>query len=104
MQAPYQFLNIFPLGDKSIVLIGEQVDYHSDFFNYLVEQFRSCSSFDGYKAILSDLITARLEFWCMSPKVFSQLKKNKLDKYIDFFTENINSHEFDLHSGIDIFS
>lgn len=104
LQLPNQFINIFPLNDKSIVIIGEQADLHSDFFDYLVDKFWKCSSSEEYKEILSDLITARLEFWCMNPSLFSTLSKEKLNGYIDFFTKNVNSHVFDLHSWINIFS
>jgi hypothetical protein len=43
LQLPNQFINIFPLGDKSIVIIGEHQKFHSDFFDYLIEKFNSCS-------------------------------------------------------------
>lgn len=103
LQTPNQFINIFPIGDSSVVIIGEQSDLHSDFFEYLVDKFWKCSSLEEYKGILSDLITARLEFWCMSPDLFFTLNKEKLNQYIEFFTANINSHNFDLHSWINIF-
>jgi hypothetical protein len=98
LQTANQFINIFPLGDKSIVIIGEQKDLPSDYFTYLVSKFEKCKNLNEYTNILSDLITARLEFWCMSPDLFAKLDKDKLNKYIEFFTQNINSHDFNLHS------
>mgnify|MGYP007076179907 CR=1 FL=1 len=104
LQLPNQFINIFPLLDKSIVIIGEHKDFHSDFFDFLIKKFSKCSSLEEYQSILSDLITARLEFWCMSPVLFSTLNQKKLNEYIKFYDKNINSHELDLHSWINIFN
>ena len=52
---------------------------------------------------LSDLVTMRLEFWAMSPKLFRQIPATDVEKYKKLFTQNVFNHDAELKTELNIF-
>ena len=96
------FINIFPKKDKSMIICGYHKDYPCKWTVDFLEKIKDASTTEILKE-LSDLITLRLEFWTMSPKLFNQIDKDDLEEYKKIFTENIFNHDSKLITDLNIF-
>ena len=96
------FINVFPKGTSSYVICG----YHKNFPCKWTDNFISkicTSNKEGIFKELSDLITLRLEFWAMSPKLFNKIDKDTLNAYKAIFKENALNHSPSLKTDINLF-
>lgn len=101
---PYvtSFLNIFPYKDKSYVMIAYHKEFKCNWTNNIFEKIQT-SRKGEYLKIISDLISARLEFWCISPSLKSQIGEQKIDllkdiwvKYLDYYDKEDIKIDFNL--------
>jgi hypothetical protein len=96
------FMNVIPKEKHSYIITG----YHNDFLCKWTDNFIARIKKDNKEQIfkeLSDLITLRLEFWAMSPKLFSNISKTDLEKYKSLFSENVFNHSPKLKTKINLF-
>jgi hypothetical protein len=103
-QLPFttSFINVFPKGKHSYVIAG----FHKDFpcvwtINFIARLQKGKK--DRIFKELSDLITLRLEFWTMSPKLFHSIRKTDLEAYKSIFSENVFNHSPRLKTKINLF-
>ncbi len=96
------FLNVFPFGDKSYVMITISKDYPCYWTENLFIKFQSIKHPNHLK-LISDLITTRFEFWCISPKLRDCLSKDKVDEMMKIWGEEVLNFEANLETGFNVF-
>jgi hypothetical protein len=96
------FVNVFPKGNQSYIIAGYHKDYQCRWTDNLLNRIKRNNRDRIFKE-LSDLITLRLEFWAMSPKLFKTISKTELEKYKLVFSENVFNHSPKLKTKINLF-
>ncbi|MFV8391344.1 hypothetical protein [Flavobacterium sp. LB2P6] len=61
-------LNIFPYKEKSFVMISQHKDYECNWTNNLFNMFKTGHQ-NLISKLISDLVSTRFEFWCISPSL-----------------------------------
>lgn len=104
LDIPYttSFVNVFPKGAFTYVIGGFHKDYKCSWTQELITKMRSSKKDKIFKE-LSDLVTMRLEFWAMSPKLFRQIPATDVEKYKKLFTQNVFNHDAELKTELNIF-
>ncbi len=96
------FINVFPKGNFSYIIAGYHKDYTckwTDNFNARVKRNKKDRLFKE----ISDLLTLRLEFWAMSPKLFATIRKVDFEKYKLLFADNVYDHSPKLKTKLNLF-
>lgn len=99
---PTSFINVFPKGDESFVIIGFHKDYPCDWTINFSKKMKSENKKEIFKE-LSDLVTLRLEFWSMSKYLFNQIPQIKIAEFKFLFTQNIYNHSPKLETELNLF-
>ncbi len=99
---PTCFINIFPKNDKSYVICGYHKIYNSQWIINFIKRIQSTDNETIYKEI-SDLITYRLEFWAMSPKLFKSIEQKKFDEFKKLIFENTLNFDEKINSTFNLF-
>ncbi|MDP4284347.1 MAG: hypothetical protein Q8891_07990 [Bacteroidota bacterium] len=94
--------NTFPVKDYSYVIIGFCKNFENKWANEMKALFENSSTKTILKA-LSDLVSARCEFWCMSEKLFLSILKKIREEYKVFFMQNVLDHNKDLLVNFNLF-
>jgi hypothetical protein len=68
----------------------------------LFSKFKTIRSPDHLQ-IISDLITTRFEFWCISPKLRNTLTKNKIDKMIEIWSQEVLNFDSVIVTNFNLF-
>jgi hypothetical protein len=104
LDIPYttSFVNVFPKGDFTYVIGGFHKDYKCSWTQKFITKMRSSKKDKIFKE-LSDLVTMRLEFWAMSPKLFRQIPATDVEKYKQLFTQNVFNHDAELRTELNLF-
>jgi len=105
LNIPYctSFLNVFPKNDSTYVIGGFHQDFKCSWTNKFLMIMRSANKGKILKE-LSDLVTMRLEFWTMSPKLFKKIPSYAIEDYKRLFTANVFNHDSNLKTELNIFS
>lgn len=96
------FINVFPYKQDSYFIAVFHKKYPCRWTIKMVKKLKKIS----YKKILkelSDLIVLRLEFWVMSPTIFSKIPNQLLEKYKKIFSDNVYSHSEKLKTDLNLF-
>jgi len=96
------FLNIFPKGCDSFVIVGYHKDYPCLWTDRFVKNMKTGNKPSIFKEI-SDLIVLRLEFWAMSISLFDSINKSDLEKSKEIMKENVTKHNFELSTDLNLF-
>jgi hypothetical protein len=96
------FLNIFPKGSDSFVIVGYHKDYPCLWTDRFVKNMKTGDKLSIFKEI-SDLIVLRLEFWAMSISLFDSINKSDLEKSKEIMTENVTNHDAELSTNLNLF-
>jgi hypothetical protein len=96
------FINVFPKGKFSYIIAGYHKDFPCRWTDNLIARINRGSKERVFKEI-SDLVTLRLEFWAMSPKLFRTISKSDLGKYKELFAKNVFDHSPKLKTKINLF-
>lgn len=90
-------VNIFPYENKSYFLIATNKDYECKWTLNIFKKFKDCTKTDRLKMI-SDFLSTRFEFWCISP----QLKKIIGDTKLIQLCKTWETYLFDFDSEINL--
>lgn len=96
------FINVFPYKQDSYFIAG----FHNKYpCHWTIEMVKKLRKFSHSKILkeLSDLIVLRLEFWAMSPTLFSEIPNQSLKKYKQIFSDNIFNHSEKLKTNLNLF-
>jgi len=96
------FVNLFPYQDKSYLMITLSKDYPCYWTKTLFNKFQNISSPNHLK-LISDLITTRFEFWCISPKLKNTLSKNKITEMIEIWSEEVLNFDSIIEPDFNVF-
>lgn len=96
------FVNVFPKGKFTYIIAGYHKDYVCKWTDNFIARLKRKKKERIFKEI-SDLFTLRLEFWAMSPKLFSTIRKVDLEKYKDLFAANVYNHSPKLKTKLNLF-
>jgi hypothetical protein len=96
------FVNVFPKDNYTYVISGFHKDYKCSWTKKFLLKMKSPRKDKIFKE-LSDLVTMRLEFWTMSPKLFKKIPPEDIDEYKRFFLENLFNHDSGLRTKLNIF-
>jgi len=95
-------INIFPYKEKSIVMIAYHKDYKCNWTEELFKKFKSSKDEETLK-LISDLITTRFEFWCISPTLKEQLKKDNILKLFSIWENEVFNFNYNLNTNFNLF-
>ena len=95
-------LNIFPFENKSFVMITLHKDYKCNWTENLFVEFENVKSSQHLK-LISDLISTRMEFWCMSPKLKNTIDKSKIKHLIKLCTEEVLNFDAVIKNEFNLF-
>lgn len=96
------FLNVIPMEEYSVIICGYHKSYPCEWTNNFVTRIENGSRQNIFKE-LSDLITTRLEFWAMSPTLFNNIDKNKIEEYGKVFMINGFNHNEYIYTHLNLF-
>ncbi|MES2515306.1 MAG: hypothetical protein V4580_14230 [Bacteroidota bacterium] len=96
------FVNLFPYGDKSYLMITISKDFPCNWTENIFNKFQKLKSPNHLK-LISDLITTRFEFWCISPKLRSTLSKLKIDEMIEIWSEEVLNFDSVIETNFNVF-
>ena len=96
------FLNVFPKGDSSYIIIGYHNDYKCFWTDSFVNRIKNRTKAQIFKE-LSDLISIRLEFWAMSISLFESINKEEIEKLKKIIMENTFDHSSELKTDLNLF-
>jgi hypothetical protein len=89
------FVNIFPNSLNSIWIVGEHREYPSTYTKELLG--------NNWQQILTDLVVLRMEYWCMSEKLYQEQILPKIKKIQEVFSRNVLNHDFELSTSLNLF-
>jgi hypothetical protein len=96
------FVNIFPYQDKSYLMITLSKEFPCYWTENLFNSFQSLKSPNHLK-LISDLITTRFEFWCISPQLRNTLSKNKITEMIKIWSDEVLNFDSILKTDFNVF-
>lgn len=96
------FINVFPKGENSFVILGYHNDYPCEWTANFSTKLKISTKAEIFKE-LSDLVSLRLEFWAMSIPLFDSMDKNELEKYKHLIIENVFNHGANMVTDINLF-
>ena len=96
------FVNLFPYQDKSYLMITLSKDFPCYWTENLFNEFRNLKHQKHLK-LISDLITTRFEFWCISPKLKNTLSKNKITEMIDIWSDEVLNFDSIIETEFNVF-
>lgn len=90
-------INVFPTNNHSYVIAGYHNEYKDYWLNDFILRIKGGEKTEIFKE-LSDLISTRIEFWCISPKLFKSLLKDKIEYLKKIWEQEVLnfSHEIDV--------
>lgn len=94
--------NVFPYQQYSYLLIAQHKDFKCIWSENLICNFKK-SNEDQKLKIISDLISLRSEFWCISPQLYKQIGNIQFEKLFRLWKENITNHNYDLKTDFNLF-
>ncbi|AOC96285.1 hypothetical protein BB050_03196 [Flavobacterium anhuiense] len=95
-------INIFPYKDKSYVLIAFHADYICKWSEILFEKIIN-SDDAQIKKIISDLISTRIEFWCISPELYNTLDEKKKKELFTIWEKEAFNHSWNIENTFNLF-
>jgi hypothetical protein len=96
------FVNVFPKDNYTYIISGFHKDFKCSWTKKFLLKMKSSRKDKIFKE-LSDLVTIRLEFWTMSPKLFKKISSEDIDEYKKLFLENLFNHDSRLRTKLNIF-
>jgi len=96
------FINIFPYKDKSFLMVTLSNDFYCNWTDNLFDKFQNIRSPNHLK-LISDLITTRLEFWCISPRLKNSLNQNKLKELTQIFYNEVLNFDKNIETKFNLF-
>lgn len=101
---PYvtSFINLFPFKDKSYLMVSLNREFKCNWTEKLFNKLKNTKEPNHLK-IISDLITTRAEFWCISPKLRNHLNNDKIEKMFDIWKQETFNFQSDIHTDFNLF-
>lgn len=95
-------INFFPYKEKSYLMVAINDEYPC---NWTIDLFQSIedSSLEELKKHISDLISTRLEFWCMSSKVRNMISDKKYRQLTEIFSNEVLNFDSDILYNFNVF-
>lgn len=96
------FLNVLPIKEESFIVVGYHNDFPCEWTKHFIKRIENANRQSILKEI-SDLLVLRLEFWVMSPALFSLIPQNKHEEFNKVFMGNVFSHDENLQTELNLF-
>lgn len=96
------FFNTFPYKDKSYVMITLHKDLKCKWTENLFKKFKNSKNSEHLK-LISDLISTRFEFWCVSPKLKSKFAQEKINQMIEIWSNEVLNFDSEIETDFNIF-
>lgn len=96
------FINLLPINNKLYLLLG----YHKNNFNEWIEQYIGSWENISHKELtikLTDLLSTKIETWAISPSYFKSIKKNNLNKFLNYWNEHAMDLRINQKIGFNLF-
>lgn len=94
-------LNCFPYQGKSHIIVSMHKDYPCHWATGLT---KSISSTTDLGKILSDILTYRLEFWGIQPKLYESIPKEKISIFLKESEDYYDDYSFDIKTKFNLFN
>lgn len=95
-------VSIFPFGNKSYLMTTLSKAFPCRWTENLFTEFHALKSPNHLK-LISDLISTRFEFWCISPKLKNSLNKEKVDEMIKIWSNEVLNFDSDIQTDYNVF-
>jgi len=95
-------LNIFPIKNKTLVLLAQHPKYPCDWSSDLINELKN-SEKTNYKKIISDIISTRAEFWCISPKLYESINKKKKERLLEIWKNEVLNFSSNINNDFNFF-
>lgn len=96
------FVNIFPYQDKSYFMITLSKEFPCYWTENLFNIFQGLKPPNHLK-LISDLITTRFEFWCISPQLRNTLSKKKITEMIKIWSDEVLNFDSIIETEFNVF-
>lgn len=96
------FINVFPKGSSSYVIVGFHKEFPCQWTINLIEKIKKSNKKEILKE-LSDLVSLRLEFWALSLTLFDKIDKEEIKIYEKLIEENVFNHSEYMKTEINLF-
>lgn len=95
-------VNIFPYNDKSYYLIATNKDYEC---KWTLEKFQLFKSNDKKfrLKVISDFLSTRFEFWCISPKLQRKLGSQKISELCKIWQSEVLNFDENIDIDFNLF-
>lgn len=95
-------INVFPFQGKSYVMTANHSIYNCIWTNKLFNLFNESKDLDHLK-IISDLISMRTEFWCISPMLLRNIKPDNVDQLMKIWSKELFNFDSDFKNDFIFF-
>ncbi|MEG0697350.1 MAG: hypothetical protein RR447_09455 [Algoriella sp.] len=95
-------INIFPYMDKSYFLIALHDDYKCNWTQNIFDNFKKSDKKLRLK-IISDFLTTRFEFWCISLKLKKEIGNEKISKLLKIWQNEVFNFNETLETDFNLF-
>ncbi len=94
--------NTFPFKDKSFVMITLHKNYKCNWTETLFNEFKNSKDSKHLK-LISDLISTRFEFWCISPRLKNTFAQKKINQMIEIWSDEVLNFDSIIETDFNIF-
>jgi hypothetical protein len=96
------FVNVFPYRDKTVIIFGYSKEFSDDWIVEYVNSWGDLSEVNlGFK--LTDLITARMNSWTLSPDLYDIIPAKKKDEFLQYWNIHMNDLSINQVIGFNLF-
>lgn len=95
-------ISIFPYQDKSYLMTSIHKDYQCNWTSELFEKFKKSNKDETLK-LISDLVTTRIEFWCLSPTLKSKISDEKFKELVQIWNSEVWNYDSKLITDFNLF-
>lgn len=81
------FINVIPQKEKLIIITGYHKDHYDDWILNYINSWQDLS-YELLQRKLTDLITTRVETWCLSEKLMTKIDKQSIELFKAYWNEN----------------
>lgn len=95
-------VHILPFKGQTHIIFG--YNKHNSNIN-LIEYVESWNNIDNieFGRKLTELLSSRIEDWCLSPDTYNQISTEDHDKFIKILTENVPADDLSLYVNFNLF-
>lgn len=93
--------NFFPYQGKSYLIVATHKKYKCNWAEEMKNAFKEAKDVDQ---LISDFLTFRLEFWGISPSIYTKLSKKTIDEFLTESQIHWDNYDYNIKTKFNLFA